>query len=121
MAPAALARGMFGSPIASRVGWDSARVELSLLRAVSEERRARWRHAGLTCELVEGPPTDEPASWLILGVNDALGQLTVWVSGEAEMDWGTPDDGGSRHYDLESRDDLNRCVDDLEAALRGLG
>ena len=50
-----------------------------------------------------------------------LGQLTVWTSGEADMDWGTPDNGGSRHYDLESRDDLNRCLDDLEAELRLLG
>jgi hypothetical protein len=113
---------MSGSPpIASWVGCDSAHVELSLLRAVSEERRARWRSAGLTCELVKGRPTDKPASWLILSASDALGQLTVWATGEAEMDWGTPDNGGSRHYDLESRDDLNRCVDDLEAELRLLG
>ena len=96
-------------------------MELSLLRAVSEERRARWRDAGLTSELVEGPVTDDPASWLILSANDALGQLTVWTSGEADMDWGTPANGGSRHYDLESRDDLNRCLDELEAELRLLG
>lgn len=67
---------------------------------------------------MEGPVTDEQASWLILSADDALGQLTVWVSGEAEMDWGTPDNGGTRHYDLESRRDLNRCVDELEAELR---
>src|SRR5687767_6332215 len=72
---------------------------------------------GIGWEIVDGPPTNKPASWLILSANGVLGQLTVWVSGEAEMDWGTPSNGGERHYDVTSKDDLSQCIDDLEAAL----
>jgi hypothetical protein len=89
-------------------------VELGLLREIAEERRAQWEAAGVGWELFDGPPTDKPASWLILNGSTAVGQLTVWVSGEAEMDWGTPEDGGERHYDLDSREALNACVTDLE-------
>jgi hypothetical protein len=41
----------------------------------------------------------------------------VWVSGEAEMDWGTPESAGQRHYDVAFVEDLPSCVDDLESAL----
>ncbi|MCP3422438.1 hypothetical protein [Nocardioides pinisoli] len=92
-------------------------MDLGTLRDIARERSARWAEAGIGWEVVDGSPTDNPASWLILSVNDALGQLTVWVSGEAQMDWGTPSDGGGRHCDVASRDELSQCVDDLEAAL----
>lgn len=72
-------------------------MDLALLNEVAAERRARWEAAGIAWQVVEGPPTDKPASWLILSGHEALGQVTVWVSGEAEMDWGTPEDGGGRH------------------------
>lgn len=94
-------------------------MELGRLREVAEERSARWAGRGIVWEIVHGPLRDKPASWLVLNANAALGQLTVWVSGEAQMDWGSPSDGGARHYDLASVDDLRRCVDDLEAALIG--
>lgn len=94
---------------------EDASVDLSSLREVAEERRAQWDAAGIGWEVIDGPSTDKPASSLILEGNTVLGQLTVWVSGEAEMDWGTPEDGGERHYDLDSRDALRACVADLEA------
>ena len=71
-------------------------------------------------EVVHGPPTDKPAAWLILRGETSVGQLTVWVSGEAEMDWGTPEEGRERHYDLNSREALSACVTDLEDAV-GVG
>jgi hypothetical protein len=89
-------------------------MDLALLKEVAAERRARWEAAGISWQVVEGPPTGKPASWLILSGHEALGQVTVWVSGEAEMDWGTPEDGGERHYDLDSPEALLACVDDLE-------
>ena len=89
-------------------------VDLALLNGVAAERRARWEAAGIGWQVVNGPPTDKPASWLILSGQEVLGQVTVWVSGEAEMDWGTPEDGGERHYDLDSREALLACVEDLE-------
>ena len=89
-------------------------MDLALLNEVAAERRARWEAAGIGWQVVNGPPTDKPASWLILSGQEVLGQVTVWVSGEAEMDWGTPEDGGERHYDLDSREALLACVEDLE-------
>ncbi|MEU4295054.1 hypothetical protein AB0E63_43110 [Kribbella sp. NPDC026596] len=41
--------------------------------------------------------------------------MTVWVSGEAEMEWGTPKHGDARPYDLDTLEDLR--VSDLEDAL----
>jgi hypothetical protein len=92
-------------------------VDLGTLRDIARERSARWAENGIGWEIVDGPHTDKPASWLILSANGALGQLTVWVSGEADMEWGTPSDGGERHYDVDSSGELRQCVDDLEAAL----
>ena len=89
-------------------------MNLALLHDIAGERRAEWEAAGARWEVVDGPPTDKPASWLILDGRSALGQLTVWVSGEAEVDWGTPENGGERHYDLDSREALLGCVRDLE-------
>jgi hypothetical protein len=43
--------------------------------------------------------------------------LTVGVSGEAEMDWGAPDQGGERHYEVPSHEDMRDCVTDLEDAV----
>ena len=88
-----------------------------MLHEIVAERAARWDASGAGWEVVDGPLTDKPACWLILSGNTTIGQLTVWVSGEAEMDWGTPDNGGERHYDLESREALNACVSDLERAV----
>ena len=88
-----------------------------MLHEIAAERRARWEAAGVGWEVIDGPLTDKPASWLILSGSAAIGQLTVWVSGEAEMDWGTPDNGGERHYDLGTREALSACVSDLEGAV----
>ena len=88
-----------------------------MLHEIAAERRARWEAAGVEAQVVDGPPTDKPASWLILSGDTTIGQVTVWVSGEAEMDWGTPENGGERHYDLASRSALSACVTDLERAV----
>lgn len=95
-------------------------MEAGILRQVVAERCARWADAGISWQVLDGPSTDKPASRLVRDAGAALGQLVVWVSGEAVMDWGTPDRGGTRQYVLSSRDDVWHCVDDLEAALRVL-
>lgn len=56
---------------------------------------------------------EKPAAWLTLALGERAGRLIVWTSGEAEMDWGTPDSGGQRHYDLESSGSLRACVDEV--------
>ncbi|MGW5195184.1 hypothetical protein ACWEOO_38435 [Kribbella sp. NPDC004138] len=86
------------------------------LHAIAHERRERWAEAGAVHEVVDGPLTDKPAAWLILSKDELAGQLTVWSSGEAEMQWGTLEHLDARHYDAV--EDLRTCVSDLEAALR---
>jgi len=88
-----------------------------MLHEVAADRRARWEAAGVGWEVVDGPLTDKPASCLTLTGSAGIGQVTVWVSGEAEMDWGTPSNGGQCHYDLGSREDVSACVSDLESAV----
>jgi hypothetical protein len=88
-----------------------------MLREIAVERRARWETAGVGWKVVDGPMTDKQAAWLVLSGKRVIGQLTVWVSGEAETDWGTPESGGQRHYDLASRDALSACITDLERAV----
>lgn len=92
-------------------------VDLGMLHQLAADRSARWEAAGVGWEVVDGPATDKPASWLILSGHSTIGQVTVWVTGEAEMDWGTPHDGGERHYDLDSWESLNACITDLEGAM----
>ncbi|MBF4162591.1 hypothetical protein [Nocardioides acrostichi] len=104
----------------SALGCKYGEVDLSLLHDLVAARENRWQREGFEHEFADGPMTDKPASWLRLDLRGALGQLTVWVSGEAEMDWGMPDKGGERHYDLSSVGDLERCVDDLERRLWAL-
>jgi len=74
----------------------------------------------VTWKVVDGPPTDKPTTTLVLTVGDLIGDLVLWVSGEAEMTWGTPERGGERHFDIASRDQLSSCVDELEESL-GVG
>jgi hypothetical protein len=87
---------------------EDVRVDLGALRDIARERSARWAETGVGWEIVDGPQTDKPASWLILSADGALGQLTVWVSGEADIECGTPSDGGERHYDVDSSDEVSQ-------------
>lgn len=92
-------------------------MDLAALHEIADQRRSAWNAAGARWAVTDGPLTDKPAAWLTLSTHQVEGQLTVWVSGEAEMDWGTLERGGSRHYDLDTRESLGGCVADLEKAL----
>lgn len=109
--------GQRGSRPVSALACEDAWVDLDMLHEIAAERRARWEAAGIGWQVVDGTLTDKPASWLVLNGVATVGQLIVWVSGEAEMDWGTPDQGGERHYDLDPREALRACVTDLENAV----
>ena len=92
-------------------------MDLRNLHYVASERNAAWTEAQIGWTVVDGPLTDKPAAWLILDSGANLGQLTVWVSGEAEMDWGTREIGGERHYELASIEELRAAIYDLEQAV----
>ena len=45
--------------------------------------------------------------------------LTLWTSGEVELDWGSsPADTHCEHREVLDPDDLDRCVDLLAARVR---
>lgn len=80
-------------------------------------RHLDWHNREVTWSVGHGPPTDKPAAWLVLSGRSGDGQLTVWVSGEAEMDWGDGQGTQARHYDLMTDADLLSAVRDLETAV----
>lgn len=97
----------------------TALMDVSLLSALAAERRDLWVSAGVTWELSDSPLTDKPASWLVLTSGAAVGQLTLWVTGEAELAWGDTESGEThqRHHDLVSTESLRSCLTDLESVL----
>jgi hypothetical protein len=92
-------------------------MDLAALHEIADQRHSVWNAAGVRWAVTDGPLTDKPAAWLTPSTHQFEGQLTVWVSGEAEMDWGTLDRGGFSHYGLDTRESLGACVADLEKAL----
>jgi hypothetical protein len=76
---------------------------------------ARWTSAGVRWELHRGPTRDKSAAWIICTSAEREAQLTVWTSGEAELDIVETSAGTltSKHYDLSSTADLTACLDDL--------
>jgi hypothetical protein len=94
--------------------WDDLVMDLAALHGVANERHAAWSEAGAQWAIEDGPVTDKPASWLDLTTNSNSGRLILWTSGEAEMEWGTKQVDGQRHYDLDGPTALRDCIDDLE-------
>ncbi|WP_165872996.1 hypothetical protein [Nocardioides jejuensis] len=89
-------------------------MDLEALTELVTARAERWRSAGATWELVRGDVTSKPASWVALMNGPALAQLTVWTSGEAELDWGDGETTGAAHYNLATRLDLDAALDVME-------
>ncbi|MDW5325336.1 hypothetical protein [Plantactinospora sp. KLBMP9567] len=78
-------------------------------------RTAQWANAGVRWELHRGPTRDKSAAWIICTTADREAQLTVWTSGEAELDIAQISTGTvtSTHYDMSTAADLTTCLDEL--------
>lgn len=86
-----------------------------LARAV-EKRADEWVAKDVRWELHEGPKTSKPAAWLVLRKGGADGQLTLWTSGELELEWGTSAaDTHCEHHEVMDRGELGHLVDLLAA------
>jgi hypothetical protein len=56
---------------------------------------------------------------LILRKGNADGQLTLWTSGEVELDWGSsPADTRCEHHEVLDSGALEPCVDSLASRVR---
>jgi hypothetical protein len=69
--------------------------------AVSQRAHA-WHAAGVRWEIVRWPLTEKPASSLRVETSDALAELILWVSGEAELIYTrrVEDPPGSEQYEI---------------------
>lgn len=78
-------------------------------------RTAQWSSAGVRWELHRGPTRDKSAAWIVCTTTDREAQLTVWTSGEAELDIAQISTGTvtSTHYEMSTAADLTACLDDL--------
>lgn len=69
-------------------------LDLDAFATAVQDRRSEWERQLLVVEYHRGAETPKPAAWVRLRSAQRDGQLTVWVSGEAEMDSG-PSDGSA--------------------------
>ena len=93
----------------------------SFLDALEAQATAiRASHSGITVAFTRGPDDREKISaWLEVTGDQALGQVTVWSSGECEIE--ADDSDGSillrRTLFLQSPDDLESAVRELARLL----
>lgn len=92
-------------------------LDLDAFAAAVDNRRPGWERQGLSVEYHRGPQTDKPAAWVVLSSARAGGQLTVWVSGETELE-AFPNDG-STLVQASTPDVTSEGVADLLDALAG--
>ncbi|SER99536.1 hypothetical protein SAMN05216188_11917 [Lentzea xinjiangensis] len=92
-------------------------IELDLAQFAAAVRAyaPQWERAGIQWQLTFGPERDKSAAWVTCETGDMAGQLTVWTSGEAELDTGNLATGvvDPVHYELTSAQELATCLDDL--------
>jgi hypothetical protein len=90
-------------------------LDLNNLAAAVADRSTQWHNAGVQWTLHRGPAYDKSAAWIVCTTADREAQLTVWTSGEAELDLAHTSTGAvtSIHYEMSTAADLNVCIDDL--------
>lgn len=96
---------------------DSGQRLLSALRRWGASREEELRADGMVVELhSSGPERDKPAGWLIVEGDAAVGQLTVWNTGEAAVECAAVQPGSvvrCEHHDLASTAELHAVIDRL--------
>jgi hypothetical protein len=92
-------------------------IDPTRLGELVEERAERWASLHIAWEFrpatTVGP---KPSASLRCESADAVGQLTVWTSGEADLDVGyfAAERMTNEHYDVTGDLGLRGCLDDLE-------
>ncbi|WP_155353327.1 hypothetical protein [Acrocarpospora macrocephala] len=89
--------------------------DLTDFAAAVHDRAPGWESAGVLWQLTIGPARDKAAAWVTCEDAHRATKLTIWTSGEAELDLGDLASGTitSVHYDLANSEDLAACLDDL--------
>lgn len=95
-------------------------MDLDLLSQEVARRAPTWTASGASWEIRRGTQPPKPAVSLRIETTDGLAELTIWVSGEADLSWvrPTPDaDICVEHYEISGELGLRGCMDDLEGHL----
>ena len=97
-------------------------MDLSLLDDAVEARRTRWAAAGVTWEIIRGRfATNKPSTSLRAEAPTAVAELTLWVSGEADLTHAglVPEitELIVQQYEITSEIGLAGCLDDFETLL----
>ncbi len=89
-------------------------LDLAVAEGIARSKQAGWERRGLSVEYTRWPPTDKPAASLTLTGPDKTGDLTFWVSGEAELEVGSSgDDGVQRHEEGVTGQSIGALMDEL--------
>jgi hypothetical protein len=98
---------------------DNDCMDLDALDGAVCARAEAWRENGVQWRIRRGPATPKPAANLSVERASAMADLTLWVSGKAELGWSPDADTEPvwRHYEISSALELNACLDDLQAHL----
>jgi hypothetical protein len=93
--------------------------DLADFAAAVQERGPGWEAAGIQCQFTLGPTRDKSAAWVTCESTQTAAQLTIWTSGEAELDTAdlTSDATSQTHYDRTTPQDLTACLNDLAERL----
>ncbi|OXR43450.1 hypothetical protein B7C42_04317 [Nocardia cerradoensis] len=93
--------------------------DLTTFTTAIQDRSRSWESKAITWELTLGPTRDKSAAWVICESTHTAAQLTVWTSGEAELDIAslTTDASTSTHHQFADRQDLEACLDHLTKRL----
>lgn len=92
-------------------------MDLDLFAQEVARRAAGWTALWATWEVTHGTQPPKPSKSLRLETTDALAELTMWVSGEADLSWVRPipdADVRVEHYEITDELGLRGCLDDLE-------
>jgi hypothetical protein len=96
-------------------------VDLDDIAVVVAERAASWKRLGVTWDVKPEDPNHGKA--VVVGEFEStawLGELLVWVTGEADLGVGQKKVDGcivNKHYKLASRADLNALMAELSDLL----
>lgn len=116
----------FGSPAARRPDarirqYQCVEFDPHALGQIVDDIGADWMAQGIS---IQYHPSSEDgrnkfACYVQADTKDALGQLTVWNSGEVDIDGGYVSDGDtfSGHREIRSVDQLRECVEELRRRL----
>lgn len=82
---------------------------------------ARFRAHGISYSVTYGEPTQKTAMWLDFETDDAIGRVTLWESGECDMEVLDATTGGDllrEHHDFKTTEEFHATYPKVPLLLR---